>query len=69
MSPYDVAGEAFAGVEFLPLARRRRQRTRAPLERLPAQLKWWVHQKWLEELYGMRNKVAHGRRSEGEGGH
>ena len=27
--------------------------------RAAAQLKWWVHQKWLEELYGMRNKVAH----------
>ena len=28
-------------------------------DRAAAQLKWWVHQKWLEELYGMRNKVAH----------
>ena len=28
-------------------------------DRAAAQPKWWVHQKWLEELYGMRNKVAH----------
>ena len=28
-------------------------------ERADAQPKWWVHQKWIEELYGMRNKVAH----------
>ena len=28
-------------------------------ERAAAQPKWWVHQKWIEELYGMRNKVAH----------
>ena len=28
-------------------------------ERAAAQPKWWVHRKWIEELYGMRNKVAH----------
>ena len=28
-------------------------------DRAAAQPNWWVHQKWLEELYGMRNKVAH----------
>ncbi len=24
-----------------------------------AQLKWWVHRKWMEELYGIRSKVVH----------
>jgi hypothetical protein len=24
-----------------------------------AQLRWWVHQKWLEELYDVRSKSAH----------
>ena len=28
-------------------------------ERAAAQPKWWVHQKWIEELYDMRSKVAH----------
>ena len=28
-------------------------------DRAAAQPKWWVHRKWIEELYGMRNKVAH----------
>ena len=24
-----------------------------------AQRKWWVHRKWIEELYSLRNKMAH----------
>ena len=28
-------------------------------ERADAQRKWWVHRKWVEELYSLRNKVAH----------
>ena len=28
-------------------------------DRAAAQPKWWVHRKWIEELYDMRNKVAH----------
>ena len=27
--------------------------------RVAEQPKWWVHQKWIEELYDMRSKVAH----------
>ncbi len=28
-------------------------------ERADAQPQWWVHRKWVEELYDLRNKVAH----------
>ena len=28
-------------------------------DRAAAQPEWWVHQKWIEELYDMRSKVAH----------
>ena len=28
-------------------------------ERAAAQPKWWVHRKWIEELYGVRNKSVH----------
>jgi hypothetical protein len=27
--------------------------------RAAAQLKWFVHQKWIEELYEVRSKVVH----------
>jgi hypothetical protein len=27
--------------------------------RAAAQLKWWVHKKWIEELYDVRSKVVH----------
>jgi hypothetical protein len=28
-------------------------------DRAAAQPKWWVHRKWMEELYAVRNKSAH----------
>jgi hypothetical protein len=28
-------------------------------EHAAAQAKWWVHQKWIEELYGVRSKAVH----------
>lgn len=28
-------------------------------EHVDAQREWWVHRKWIEELYNLRNKVAH----------
>lgn len=32
---------------------------RSTPERAEAQPKWWVHRKWLEELYDLRSNVAH----------
>lgn len=31
----------------------------APTLEHRAQEGWWVHQKWIEELYGLRNKAVH----------
>jgi hypothetical protein len=32
---------------------------RSKPEHTAAQLKWWVHQKWIEELYDVRSKSVH----------